>query len=57
VPRFIDEVPKDAWDRPFVYRVPGTRGAFDIVSLGEDGLPGGQGHKADLWSHPPGIKY
>jgi len=48
----MDEVPKDGWNRPFVYRVPGMRGAFDIVSLGEDGLPGGDGPNADLWSHP-----
>ncbi len=52
VPRYCDEVPKDGWNRPFVYRMPGTRGAFDIVSLGEDGLPGGEGVNADLWSHP-----
>ena len=53
VPRYLDEVPKDGWDRPFIYRSQGTRGAFDIVSLGEDGLPGGEGVNADLWSHPP----
>ena len=52
VPKYLDEVPKDSWNRPFVYRVPGMRGAFDIVSLGEDGLPGGKGPDADLWSHP-----
>jgi general secretion pathway protein G len=51
VPKYLDEVPKDGWDRPFLYRVPGSRGAFDIVSLGEDGLPGGEGVNADLWSH------
>jgi general secretion pathway protein G len=56
VPKYRDEAPKDAWNRPFVYRVPGTRGTFDIVSLGEDGLPGGEGVNADLWSHP-NIKY
>jgi general secretion pathway protein G len=52
VPRYLDEIPKDAWNRPFIYRVPGVRGPFDIVSLGEDGLPGGEGANADLWSHP-----
>ena len=49
----MDEVPKDGWDRPFIYRGQGTRGAFDIISLGEDGLPGGEGVNADLWSHVP----
>ena len=56
VPRYCDEIPKDGWDRAFIYRAQGTRGAFDIVSLGEDGLPGGEGVNADLWSHP-NIKY
>ena len=51
VPKYMDEVPKDGWNRPFVYRPQGTRGAYDIVSLGEDGLPGGEGANADLWSH------
>jgi general secretion pathway protein G len=51
VPKYMDEVPKDGWDRPFIYRPQGTRGAYDIVSLGEDGLPGGEGVNADLWSH------
>ena len=51
VPKYVDEVPKDAWNRPFIYRSQGTRGAYDIVSLGEDGLPGGEGTNADLWSH------
>jgi general secretion pathway protein G len=52
VPRYLSEVPKDGWDRPFIYRSQGTRGPYDIVSLGEDGLPGGEGANADLWSHP-----
>jgi general secretion pathway protein G len=50
----LDEVPKDAWNRPFVYRTPGERGApFDIVSTAADGQPGGHGADEDLWSHPP----
>jgi general secretion pathway protein G len=47
------EVPLDGWNRPFRYQVPGTRGPYDIVSLGEDGKEGGDGVDADLWSHPP----
>lgn len=53
VPRYRDELPKDGWERPYVYRVPGLRGPYDIVSLGEDGKEGGEGLNADLWSHPP----
>ena len=51
--RQLDEVPQDAWGRPFLYRTPGARGApFDIMSYGEDGRPGGTGADEDLWSHP-----
>ncbi len=49
---YLDEVPLDGWERPFIYRLPGERGPFDIVSWGEDGKEGGEGVDADLWSHP-----
>ena len=32
-----NSVPNDPWGRPYVYRVPGQHGAYDIVSLGPDG--------------------
>ncbi|MGQ0544182.1 MAG: type II secretion system major pseudopilin GspG [Betaproteobacteria bacterium] len=41
-------VPNDPWGRPFVYRVPGEKGDFDLVSLGRDGRPGGAGDDADI---------
>ena len=41
-------VPADPWGRPFVYRVPGEKGEFDLVSLGRDGKPGGAGEDADI---------
>ena len=41
-------VPPDPWGRPYAYRAPGARGDFDIVSLGKDGQPGGDGDAADL---------
>ena len=49
---YRSEVPLDGWDRPYRYQMPGTRGPFDIVSLGEDGKDLGEGVNADLWSHP-----
>jgi general secretion pathway protein G len=41
---------KDPWGRVFVYRSPSQRAghAFDIVSLGADGKPGGEGEDADI---------
>jgi general secretion pathway protein G len=38
----------DPWGRPFVYKIPGERGDFDLASLGKDGVPGGTGEAADL---------
>ena len=41
-------VPADPWGRPYVYRVPGSKGDFDLYSLGKDGKPGGTGEDADI---------
>jgi general secretion pathway protein G len=41
-------VPLDPWGHPFQYRAPGTKGEFEIVSLGRDGQPGGSGEDADI---------
>ena len=41
-------VPPDPWGHPYVYRTPGTRGDYDIVSYGKDGRPGGTGEDADI---------
>ena len=53
-----ETVPTDAWGRPFLYlRQPAETGLHEyvLVSLGEDGLPGGEGVAADLviWSNGP----
>jgi general secretion pathway protein G len=42
------DVPNDPWNHPYVYRAPGQRGAYDIVSFGSDGREGGSGTAADL---------
>ena len=41
-------LPNDPWGRPYVYRVPGQRGEYDVFSLGRDGKPGGSGEDADV---------
>jgi general secretion pathway protein G len=41
-------VPNDPWNHPYVYRAPGERGAYDIVSFGSDGREGGSGTAADI---------
>ncbi|MCP4430875.1 MAG: type II secretion system major pseudopilin GspG [Gammaproteobacteria bacterium] len=42
------ELPDDPWGNPYVYRIPGERGAFDLLSLGADNQPGGDGDDADI---------
>jgi general secretion pathway protein G len=41
-------VPKDPWNNPYIYRAPGERSAYDIISLGADGQEGGSGVAADI---------
>ena len=42
-------VPADPWGRPYVYRQPGSGDTdFDLLSLGRDGQPGGEGEDADV---------
>lgn len=45
---YLDRVPKDPWDRPYVYLQPGNNGEFDVYSLGRDGVQGGEGVDADI---------
>lgn len=42
------DIPNDPWNHPYIYRAPGQRGAYDIVSYGSDGREGGSGTAADL---------
>lgn len=41
-------VPLDPWQKPYIYRMPGAKGDFDLVSLGRDGQPGGSNEDADI---------
>ena len=43
-------VPNDPWGNAYQYRSPGSKGEYEIVSLGRDGQPGGAGDSADLSS-------
>ncbi len=46
---YLPQPATDPWGHPYVYRSPGTGGAgFDLLSLGRDGKPGGDGIDADL---------
>lgn len=39
---------KDPWSHALEYKVPGESGAFDVISLGRDGKPGGESVDADI---------
>jgi general secretion pathway protein G len=45
---YVDERDlSDAWGRKLVYRNPGERREFDVISYGGDGKPGGEGAQAE----------
>lgn len=41
-------VPDDPWGNPYLYNQPGEHGAFDLLSLGADNQPGGEGDDKDI---------
>lgn len=51
-PYLPQDIPLDPWGRAYIYKYPGERG-FDepeIICLGADGQPGGEGIMADIVS-------
>jgi general secretion pathway protein G len=51
-PYMRKDVPLDPWGNPYVYVSPGEVNphSFDLLSLGADGQPGGEGENADITS-------
>jgi general secretion pathway protein G len=47
-PYLRKRVPDDPWGKPYVYRLPGEHGEYDLLSYGKDGQPGGEGEAADI---------
>ncbi|MCY1406064.1 Type II secretion system protein G precursor [compost metagenome] len=41
-------VPQDPWGRNYIYRSPGENGEYDLLSMGKDGQPGGEGENAEV---------
>lgn len=50
-PYLRKDVPLDPWGKPYVYKMPGEKDDFDLLSYGKDGQPGGTGESADLTNH------
>jgi general secretion pathway protein G len=44
------DVPLDAWGNPFIYKSPGEKTEYEIISYGGDGKPGGEGENRDIFS-------
>jgi general secretion pathway protein G len=40
--------PLDPWGKSYIYRSPGSKSDFELVSYGKDGQPGGTGDAADV---------
>lgn len=51
-PYLRKQEPLDPWDRPYVYVSPGDVNptAYDLISFGRDGAPGGDDEDADIES-------
>jgi general secretion pathway protein G len=43
-------VPIDPWGNAYHYRSPGEQGVYDLYSLGNDNMEGGEGNDADVVS-------
>ena len=50
-PYLPQDIPMDPWGHPYLYKYPGDHGDEpDLISLGADGAPGGEGNNADIVS-------
>lgn len=49
-PYLQKKLPQDPWGRNYTYRHPGENGEYDLLSMGKDGQPGGEGENAEVTS-------
>lgn len=49
-PYLQKQLPQDPWGRNYLYRQPGEHGEYDLMSMGKDGQPGGDGENAEVTS-------
>jgi len=45
---YLQRLPKDPWDRPYLYLQPGNNGIYDLYTFGRDGQQDGEGPDADI---------
>ncbi len=46
--QYLDKLPKDAWDRDFIYMSPGVGRPYELRSMGPDGKEGTE-DDIDVW--------
>jgi general secretion pathway protein G len=51
---YLPTLPTDPWGNAYVYLMPGPSGPYELISLGADGVVGGDGVNADI-RHGAGI--
>lgn len=44
-------LPNDPWGKPYIYRSPGEKDEYDLLSYGKDGSSGGSDEAADISNH------
>jgi general secretion pathway protein G len=47
-PYLEKSAPLDPWGKPYIYRSPGSKSDFELISYGKDGQPGGAGDALDI---------
>lgn len=47
-PYLKKDIPRDPWGNGYVYRSPGEREAYELISLGPDGVAGGSDENMDI---------
>jgi general secretion pathway protein G len=51
---YLPTLPTDPWGNAYVYLMPGPNGPYELISLGADGVVGGDGVNSDI-RHGAGI--
>jgi general secretion pathway protein G len=47
-PYLKKDVPQDPWGNAYIYRSPGAKGDYEVLSYGKDGQPGGSAENSDI---------
>ncbi|MGE8333967.1 type II secretion system major pseudopilin GspG [Pseudomonas laurylsulfatiphila] len=47
-PYLQKKLPQDPWGHNYNYRYPGENSEYDLLSMGKDGQPGGEGENAEV---------